>query len=401
MKKEKIILLNKMYSGTYLTDGNLGHEVINLYKSDNGKNYIYLLSDGKLKKEYSGRISCVLLVKQHENHLIEILGKATGIEEIYSEEKKDKEYQKNYIIKENIRYGGVLLSNIFQGDDYQDICITFKADKVVVPKEPIYIQYAMGANKDLPILVDINRGQSSHQFVNESNEEAYKTLSEIINDSDSWGDEVKTVDETEKSMVDIPPYTIFDICRTSYSELAYSSGLGYFLRKYKEFADTFLSEVLKINSVLSNDYTVHLETVYRIDIFITDKDKNIIIENKIKSGINGVYTDKQKKDKDNQLERYYKDVCGDKQLKNKKTYAYLLTPNYNDIDISNLNPNYGYKTIKYSDLHKVMKSCSAYENDSDFKIFTDAIEKHTSKYDNELRDEMFRIFAKRLSSAKK
>ena len=49
MSKE--ILLNRMYSGDYLTTGNnIGHEVINLFRCDNGKNYIYVLSDGSVAK---------------------------------------------------------------------------------------------------------------------------------------------------------------------------------------------------------------------------------------------------------------------------------------------------------------------------------------------------------------
>ena len=40
------VLINHMYSGNYLESGNLGHEVINLFKSDNGNHYIYAMSAG-------------------------------------------------------------------------------------------------------------------------------------------------------------------------------------------------------------------------------------------------------------------------------------------------------------------------------------------------------------------
>lgn len=44
-KEEKEILLNIMYNGGYLQseNQNIGHEVINLFQSDNGNNYIYVL----------------------------------------------------------------------------------------------------------------------------------------------------------------------------------------------------------------------------------------------------------------------------------------------------------------------------------------------------------------------
>ena len=40
------VLINHMYSGNYLESGNLGHEVINLFKSDNGNHYTYAMSAG-------------------------------------------------------------------------------------------------------------------------------------------------------------------------------------------------------------------------------------------------------------------------------------------------------------------------------------------------------------------
>lgn len=395
--KQKGIILNKMYSGDYLKKGNLGHEVINLYKSDNGNNYIYLLYDGRIKKEYKDKVSCLLLVRQYPNNLIEILAKATGLHEIYDEkiEKQDNDYQEKFITDNNITYGGVSLNDIFQGDDYQKISITYQADNVVLPKKPIYVQYAMGQNNELPTLKGINRGQASHQFVYPYNEEAHTNLSDIINDKEAWGEEVKTVKETREAMKDlIPPRTIFDITRTSYSELSYSSALGYYLRNDKEFADKFINEVLGIPAKLDSNYKVFLETVHRIDIFITDKDKAIIIENKVKSAINGVYTDQQKTKRDNQLERYFENVRDDDKFAGKTIYPFLLTPDYNKIDISNL--KYPYVEIKYSELYKVMRGYKAYGQDPDFTIFTDAVQKHISEFDNGLRDEMFRLFFDRL-----
>ena len=48
------IVLNRMYVGGYL-ELNIGHEVINLYQADNGRNYIYLNSTGdfdKMQKDF-------------------------------------------------------------------------------------------------------------------------------------------------------------------------------------------------------------------------------------------------------------------------------------------------------------------------------------------------------------
>ena len=81
-RKEKMgIVLNRMYVGDYL-DSNLGHEVINLFKSDNGNHYIYLNATGNFAKEHSGKIGYMLFVKYYDKGLVEIIGMATGLNEV-------------------------------------------------------------------------------------------------------------------------------------------------------------------------------------------------------------------------------------------------------------------------------------------------------------------------------
>ena len=39
MDKKRLIIINRMYAGKYLAEGeNIGHEIINLIRSDNGNN---------------------------------------------------------------------------------------------------------------------------------------------------------------------------------------------------------------------------------------------------------------------------------------------------------------------------------------------------------------------------
>ena len=68
------ILINIMYTGDY-TNKNIGHEIINLYKTDKGENYIYISPYGKLADDKYGGVSTVLLARPAEKGRLEIIAK--------------------------------------------------------------------------------------------------------------------------------------------------------------------------------------------------------------------------------------------------------------------------------------------------------------------------------------
>ena len=75
------IVLNRMYVGDYLST-NLGHEVINLFKADNGNHYVYLNSTGNFASVHKGKIGYMLFVKYHKEDEMEVIGMATELEEV-------------------------------------------------------------------------------------------------------------------------------------------------------------------------------------------------------------------------------------------------------------------------------------------------------------------------------
>ena len=79
-KPSKGIVINWMFSGNYLID-NLGHEIINIFKADNDKCYVYLNPSGKLTKENSG-VDTMLMVQNVGNHTVEVIAKATGLKPV-------------------------------------------------------------------------------------------------------------------------------------------------------------------------------------------------------------------------------------------------------------------------------------------------------------------------------
>ena len=81
MKSE--IVLNRLFAGSFLDD-NIGHEIVNMYKADNGANYLYIQPYGTYHREHAGKIGYVLLVRGISGkQTVEVLGLATGLTEMY------------------------------------------------------------------------------------------------------------------------------------------------------------------------------------------------------------------------------------------------------------------------------------------------------------------------------
>lgn len=78
------IILNRICTGDYLDEGaNLGHEVVNLFKADNGKYYVYLMPDGTyIESREKDKVRVIYLTKKIKDDCVEVLAVATGIEPI-------------------------------------------------------------------------------------------------------------------------------------------------------------------------------------------------------------------------------------------------------------------------------------------------------------------------------
>ena len=106
-KEEKnVILINKMYTGSYLDDNdgnNIGHEIINFFKADDGNNYIYITPYGgpkNLKTDKKDRIKYVLFTSPTVKGRYTILAKAEVKKCLFVEEKKN---QYNHILRDKYR----------------------------------------------------------------------------------------------------------------------------------------------------------------------------------------------------------------------------------------------------------------------------------------------------------
>lgn len=264
--------------------------------------------------------------------------------------------------------------------------------------------------------------QSQRQYIDktENLDDDYSILyTAFFANNDNW----KKLSDENKVPSNLSSYpfrdiSLFDICDMQDSENRFSNALAYFFEQdaYRELWVNFLKNIQdedgnSIGLNLSCEYGVTREenakvekkwyknkTGGRIDLTIRDNNHFIMIENKIKSGINSKESDK--KLGCNQLDRYYnyakwlteknkegKDV-------DKKIYAFLLVPNYN---IPKVDDN--WKIITYKHLYDFLKNnYSEFKDDTNFKHFFDAIKRHT--YENIkdfLYEEMKEKFYKRIN----
>lgn len=401
-----VIVINRMYNGEYLVQDNLGHEIINLYCSDNGNNYIYLQPLGTYAPKWLGRVELILMVRSIEKRgVFEILGIAEGLEEVYNPTQKSQQdkIQLDYIKSNNVTYGGTLLSEMFMENSFQQsICISYKAKKVKFPSKHLYLCYNendIDTNSDnYFIFREHNQPrQSLKQYIepSNSNNDDNTRLRSWLDNKDFWS----TAQPQKVSLIDDGigsnsyKTTFFDICKVEYSELAYSNALAFFMEKYPHLVISFAKEVLKINPIIDANFKITREE-NNIDLLLKSGDNWIIIENKIRSGINGLNNSGY----DSQLDKYLDYV-----IKNRKNVnAYILTPNYNDLDYSKYDKDNKYTKLFYSQIYDFLKLQKEYIEGTDYHFcdFVDSLQRHSQSHDNDLYYKMLDLFQKRIRKTK-
>ena len=206
-----VIVLDRMFSGSYLEE-NIGHEIINLYQSDNGENYIYLSPDGNFDAKYKDRIAYVILTQDNGTNQDKVVGLAEIDCDVYQHGDTILK-QINYIVKHNVKYGGTYAHIPFMANkSQQDIIIDFKAKVLKQPTKEIIIDYSAKRNtiNNKGVLVVSVGGllkksrKSLKQYVEPSEENhnpAYDVLAKFINDDKLWK---KTPNLIKKGKINSP-----------------------------------------------------------------------------------------------------------------------------------------------------------------------------------------------------
>lgn len=431
------IVINRLFTGKYLRD-NIGHEVINLFQADNCKFYVYLNDIGVIGKEHFENGICtikeILLAHTLEGtNSVEIIGIATGLRPVYDpslDEKEQAAFQRRYSEENSISYGGVGISglnSIFRGSEQQTVYITFEAENIrkVADGKRIYVKMADKNNqeyKDLETydtdtvvtLSDVKLGQGLKSYIAETDAD-YAKLCDIINNSSLWGESMPKATPSE-----VPAeLSYLDICQRSYDELAYSNAMAYFAKKYPEITFKLLDQLTGIKDNYHRDFVVRREENH-IDLLFFNGGHLIVVENKIKSDINGVVKDADGQIVKTQLDDYYeasKAIIEKYKINCPKPYFFLLAPDYSSLKHYSLaHPNPFTKHIRigerfdlvfYSEIYNFLLPYlkkAPYSKDTLFAQFVKSLERHTHSYDDGQWETTIRKFFERIdtcNSAKK
>lgn len=399
-KKEaaRSIVLNVMYNGKYLNE-NMGHEVINLFKDDKDRNFLYLNPYGNFSSENRKVEKMLMVIPVPRKNMFEVVALATGLTEVFKPVKnynpmldRNKETEANRIAYEEVRrtqleyirgnkitYGGVPLDQLFGDDQQQAVYITYQAEQVLKPKKRIFISFQDGRDTETDESVYLSLStykkakMPQKQYITLQSDTDKKLDWYLLNDrvleNAEWWEEYPSDVSNLMAKYKYKEESLFDICGISDSELAFSNALAHYVKKY-----TYLFKgIFGINSD-----TVSVEREYEhIDILIKDGNKRIIVENKIHSAINRKKSDKVG---ESQLNRYWEQLTEKEGIAESDVTAFILCPEYvveqMKEDVKRYKNHEKYTTISYKTLWNELKDAGETEGDVQFGIFISALQKH-------------------------
>ena len=377
-----------MFTGGYLGD-NIGHEIINLFKADDGNNYIYLCKDGKYTRKDLPKY--VIQVRHHCTRTLEVI----SIAEIESKITKQE--------IDNIKYGGVTIVDIFKENEEQgtDTYITFKATNVIkpTPDQPVYIAYEgnrVKVNISTPFIkptiilnekvvvngkekynFDVCEALRNYIYYNENQDSDYFKLNSLIKNAFSNNRDWQPVSEQlgltvkDSSKIYATPGDIYGI---SNLELPYSNAFKFFIEKYPQLLSGIFGEICSSYFDMHRNYQItRIEREWRnIDILIeVDNELVIVIENKIFSDLNG-----KKENEITQLDKYERIIKKEDKYNAYKKIFILLLPDHNNINIDNYK---NWQKLFYSSVSSYLDEFVKTNNDEQLKDFAEMVSRHSDK----------------------
>ncbi len=378
------ILINKLFAGSYLDEGeNIGHEIINLFQADDGNNYLYITPSGFVDLKVHP-VSRVLFVRNLVGKTtVEVIAKAEQLTPVARE------------AAENLTYAGVPLRRIFRNNIYHGAAsdptsahASFRAGKFRTPRANMRLILTIDPDfqDDDPSSVVIYFHSTSKAIDNQSarkyysstsDPEAYRALAAVLGNNDFWELQNTTTKLTTDYGQRASGPTFLEIIRKENDELTFSNLLAYYFQYDALSFQKLAREVLGLTA-FGRNFEIIRERNNNIDLWIESAEDIIVIENKIKSSLNGV-----KSDHYSQLNKYQDyteerisdpedDVCG------KVAHYYIFTPDYNLFDIAKYQLEKPYRVVKYSEIYQFFyRHAARYVADRYFADFLKGLHNHT------------------------
>lgn len=402
-------VIARMYAGSYI-DSKLGGEAINLLHDDNGNNYVFVGPHGFIDKQYDDTVEAVILTRLTKVGCFEILGIAkTGKNSQVTYRKGNtlkqsfdggKVNMAQFAKKHDIKYGGVCLKDI-NGGFFYGADITFKSDVLLIPKEELYItdSHTSDCKVEGSLVANLSDKrfpkQSLHAYITDtSHPDSFAKITDLINRDELWDED--RVNKIDNGKIIDKHYNFLDIIGKEFDELVYSNLFSHIFKTHPNIFVDFAKEVLNVE--IGENFAVEREKK-NIDLWIEDDRNIIVIENKIKSGINGVperYDFSEGGLIQSQLLKYfnYAESCKNE----KRTSYFIFVPNYNKIDLKQYSGSKNYKEIKYSEIFDFFNKVKI--EDFYYKEFVNSLYRHTKDRSIDYAEDMAIRFLNKIQKLK-
>lgn len=365
------ILINQMYAGEYLAMGNnIGHEAINLLKADDDNRYLYVTPNGKVQGH---SVESILFVRKvRRGKTVEVIAAATGLSGVSSGDTR------------NITYNSVGLADIYGGnitaenaDDPPDR-VTYVAENVKVPASGCKIVLTLENNidrlDDLTIVLlessrksIVSRGNGMRRYCTTTNDPvAHRQLKDLLSDERLWRPISSTYGlGAGEDACEVPGF--LEVIGKEDSESVFSNLFAYIFSKRPDVFREFASEILDISD-MDTSFCIDRESKNNIDIRIEDSLHIVVIENKTKSGINGISGQYGSRLNKNQVK------TDEEAAKSGKVARYFVfAPDMTSLNLRRYDPEGVWTPISYIDICGFFKSARRFSSLAEIQYFDEFV----------------------------
>ena len=293
-----MLILNNMYSGSYLYDKNIGHEVINLIKDINGNYNIWLNAGGTVSENVAKDIKDlsvdILFIRKAGIKIYKVIGIAKNCKYVdkstkkYTHEAYEERKNTTYKIKDiTFKLADIYNKNIYKGKEGEEtVLYTFSCKEIYETLSEVYITNDVDMSQNSNSIfyidykmmyqlraylwdIDLNKNTKNYDFLNV--------------DNGNWKLYENTIEFSDDLFNNVNKKNLYKLIRKDNDELTISNSIASFLDVIDKKSE-FVNEISKV----SGDFDKLLREEFNVDLLFANNKSVIIIENKIDSGINGI-----------------------------------------------------------------------------------------------------------------